>query len=299
MWSRDKWDVHSPAFLKAFDGVNVIDRACSLNIRDHFVDFLPFTENPINDLQMVRNLVPRHLGEKRLLCSHLAVDGAKLNSFTEADVVVEHDGEMVKVDQDVLTGWDQIYLGHYHGEQILGVNGEIEYVGSSLELTKSEAFQEKHIILHDLDTFEKRYLVNDFSPKHLVLKPDQLNKQDLSRHFVTVVVPDITSQSDLVDMRHEILKHNAVGSLEIKPERKRQDTSKDQQAVKDAKAILETQDKMLERYLAECTDEEKEGLDPNLLLMIGMRIIETDAHNDHSVDAVKAALHPGQLRIGV
>ncbi len=291
LWHRDRWDVHSPAFLRAFDGIKIIDMPCSLNIQNRFIDFLPFTEDPIADLNDLADLTPRQYGEKRMLCSHLAIHGARLNAFTEADVVVEHDGDMIKVDHKVLSGWDQVYLGHYHGEQRLGNNNQIEYIGSTYELTKSEAFQEKHIIIHDLDTFQKRYLVNDFSPKHLILTPEQLDGKDLNRHFVTVMVPDTLSESIKVEMRQEILRDHLVGSLEFKNRKVKSDDDQ-QQVVKDAKGILETQDKMLERYIAECSDEEKKGLKLDALLKFGMRIIGTDPNNDLSLDETKAALHP-------
>jgi DNA repair exonuclease SbcCD nuclease subunit len=288
MWHRDKWDVHSPAFLRQFEGVHVVDKPCSIPIEGHFIDFLPYTENPIEDLTSLRNLVPRKKGEKRMLLSHLAVHGAKLNSFTEADVVVEHDGDMVKMDKEFLQGWDKVYLGHYHGEQILGDKGEIEYIGSTYELTKSEAYQEKHLILHDMDTFDQEYIVNNFSPRHIVLKPDQISKsQDLSKNFVTIVIPSTSSQAEIMEMRHTILNDHKVGSLVIQHSKNRKSKDEEQQQVQDARAILETQDKMLEQYITGCSDSQKTGLNLDLLMKIGMRIIETDSTNDESIAATR------------
>jgi hypothetical protein len=266
-----------------------------MSIQGEMIDFLPFTENPIHDISVLKTLSPRKKGDKRLLCSHLAVDGAKLNAFTEADVVVENDGEMVKIDQEFMAGWTQVYLGHYHDSQVLGKNKEIEYIGSPLELTNSEAFCQKHIILHDLDTFEKKYIVNDFSPKHLILKPEQLNKHDLAHHFVTVVMPSTASQTEMIEIRRDILNNHEVASLQFKHGRDKKDTTEDQKAIKDAKSLLESQDKMLERYIAECTQEELEGLDLNILLEIGRRIIETDPNNEDAMVAAKDALHPALL----
>lgn len=292
MWHRDRWDVHSPAFLRAFDAVNVIDHPCSLDIQGELIDFLPFTEDPLDDLARLRTMNPRT--NRGLLCSHLAVDGAKLNAFTEADVVVEHDGEMVKVDHHALSGWRHVLLGHYHGEQVLGDNGEVEYVGSPQELTRSEAFQQKHIILHDLDTFQREYIVNDFSPKHLILKPDQLKSQDLTQHFVTVMVPETISQSEIADMRHDILRNHDVGSLEIKTVRKK-NRDEDAKTIQDARAILETQDEMVTRWVAECDPKDKAGLLESVLLKAGLRLIQTNPGDENSLEETKAALRPLNL----
>lgn len=295
MWHRDKWDIYSPAFLGAFKGVHIIDKPCSKLIQGHWIDFLPFTENPIYDLAKLNDLTPRKDGEKRMLCSHLAIDVAKLNKFTEADVVIEHDHEMIKIGYDLIKGWTQVYLGHYHGEQTLGDRDEVEYIGSPYELTRSESGQRKHLILHDLDTFHKRYLINEFSPKHLILTPDQIEECDLSRHFITLVVSDTTSQTDVSDIRQDILQNHKVGSLEIRHDRKKREKL-DEAIVMDAKAILETQDKMVERYVKECPEDKRSGLCVDLLLKIGIRLINTDTAREEALEEVKAALHPVLLR---
>lgn len=279
LWHRDRWDVHSPVFLKAFDGVTVIDRPCTLNVQGHNVDFLPFTENPVRDLDALRSLVPRDQGERRLLCSHLAVAGARISPFTHADVVVEHDGEMVRMGAEMLAGWDHVYLGHYHGEQTLGVGGGVEYVGSPLELTFSEAGQEKHLVLHDLDTSRRRYVVNDFSPRHLVLRPEQLAARDLSGHFVTVVAPRGAGAAELADIRQGVARNHAVGSLQIVQRRPEPDDA-GRQAVLDARGILESQDRMIERFVAECPPETIAGLDPGVLTRLGRRIVERQGDED-------------------
>ncbi len=273
LWHRDSWDIHSPVFLKAFPGIQIIDKPSTIKVDGHYVDFLPYTENPINALAELQDFVPKKKNEKRLLCSHLAIDGATLNSFgTESDVVVEHDGDMVKVDCGFLKSWDKVFLGHYHGWQKLDELGCCEYVGSPLQLTFSEAFQDKHIIVFDLETFEQEYIVNDFSPVHLILKPEQLSEYCLDHNFVIVKVDD-TSATEIVDMRKDIADKGKVGSLEFKAERKKK-SEQDQVLIKDAKAIIESQDQMIERFVDEAAEEKVPGLDRKILLEIGKKIIE-------------------------
>ena len=48
----------------------------------------------------------------------------------------------------------------------------VEYIGSPLQLSFGEAFQEKHLIIFDQDKKECEYILNDFSPKHLIIKSE-------------------------------------------------------------------------------------------------------------------------------
>jgi DNA repair exonuclease SbcCD nuclease subunit len=162
---------------------------------------------------------------------------------------------MVKVGAEVFDGWDHVFLGHYHGEQKLEYN--VEYIGSPLQLSFGEAFQHKHVLIFDLDTCEKEYVRNEFSPKHFIIPQKDIAKYDLENNFVRIMVEDI-GQADLIDLRTELLSNNKLGSLEFKPVEKKVDET----IVEDAKAILLKENEMLEKYVAtqELGEMEKEKL---------------------------------------
>lgn len=261
MWSRDRWDTYSPSAFTAWEAVEAIDQPCTKHIQGVPIDFLPFTENPLVDLGNLRD------SGSAILCSHLAIDGAMLNSFgMTADVCVEHDGEMVKVDAEFLKGWRRVFLGHYHAPQ--QIDDRVEYIGSPLQLTFSETGQEKHLLLYDLESDHRSYIVNDFSPRHIVTSPDKIDSIDMDGHFVMVRVEDFGA-AEVVDLRRDINQKYDVASLTIQAIP--QEVEEDQATVEEAKAVLQTDDVMLRRYV----DEKGTGeLDPDQLLKIGTKITE-------------------------
>jgi len=263
LWHLEKWDISSVIPLRAISGVTVVDRPCSLDVDGYEIGFLPYTHDPAEDLKQIK----MKKGFK-ILCAHVAVDGAVWNVVhgTTADVSIEHDGDMVKVTADVFKGYDQVFLGHYHNEQKL--TPSVEYVGSPLQLNFGEANQKKHIIEYDLQTHEKTYIENTFSPVHLILtEKDDILSFDLEKNFVRIMASNIAS-SDIVDLKNDILNAKA-GSLEIKPIHKKLD--EDKKSVAEAKSILTAGDQMLKKY-TDCT--ELGSLDKDKLLQIGSRCLE-------------------------
>ena len=243
MWYHDKWDISSIVPFSVLPNVTVVNKACTLEINGKEIDFLPYIRNPIEHLENFRKEIKNRKGLK-ILVGHLAVHGAELNQLYHslADVQIEHDGDMVKVGPELFTSWDQVFLGHYHGAQQIE---NIEYVGSPLELNFGEAFQEKHIIIYDLNTGNKEYIVNDFSPKHLIISENDISKHDIENNFVRVNVENRKS-IDCLELRKDI-QAKKPGTLEIiqKPKKEQK------QVVQDAKSILNKEDEMLEVYVKE------------------------------------------------
>jgi len=270
LWHCQRWDVSSVNPLRSINGIRVIDRPCTENIISggevYEVGFLPYTHDPAADLAKIDK--PEGF---KLLFGHVAVDGALWNvrSQTRSEVCVEHDGDMVAINESVFNGWDQTFLGHYHAEQKLSYN--VEYIGSPLQLDFGEAFQHKHIIEFDIETHEKKYIRNTFSPQHFIIPAADIKKYDLKKNFIRVEVEDMGS-SDLIDMRKEIMEYN-VGSLEIKPKK----VADEKHIVTDAKEILGKKDEMLEKYVDEVKVNNGLGdLEKKLLLNIGEKITQEE-----------------------
>jgi len=280
MWHLEKWDISSVNPLRSMPGVTVIDKPCAIDLGNCPICFLPYTANPIEDMEIVEKAYDKWVDEKgckplrKILCGHVAVDGALWNTMhqTFSEVTIEHDGEMQVVNPSIFKDWDRVFLGHYHAAQELSYN--VEYIGSPLQLSFGEAFQEKHVLIYDTQTGEREYVKNTFSPQHFIIPEKDLNKYELEGNFIRVMVDDIAC-GDVVQLRKTLVEEK-VGSLEIKPIPR-----KDDDTVKDAAEILLREDEMLKSYIEQ---QEKvgnlEGLDKDKLLKIGKQICEAVTSED-------------------
>lgn len=258
IWFNDNTSISSVVPLSALPGVQIISTPERMNIAGQTWDFIPFTLNPVATLEELK----KKPGKPEFALGHISIDGAVLHGTQYSDVAVEHDGDMISISASLFDHYKQTFLGHYHAEQ--RVSNKVEYVGSPLQLSFGEAFQEKHIIA--FDGVNKTYIENTFSPKHLVITPAEKDKYDLSGNFVRIKVDDIGA-TDLISMRKEILEASELGSLEIKQQKKRIE----EHVIQDAKAILYKGDEMLGKYLDEVGTNE---LDREILLKIGKQICQ-------------------------
>lgn len=271
LWFYQKHDISSVVPLRAFDNIHVVDSPCTLNLKfknkkEYPVSFLPYTHDPVTDIKNIKND-----SNFKILLGHIAVDGATLNSMhgTHAEVSIEHDGEMVKCGIGMFEGWNQVFLGHYHAEQQLTPN--VEYVGSPLELSFGEAFQEKHIVIYDLESHKKEYIVNNFSPKHLIIPEKDLDKYDIKGNFIRLIVDDL-SNSNVINLRNDLSAIKPI-TLEITSKPK---IVKEVAMMEDAKSILFKEDEMLDKFIKQMSDDNLlNGLDSNKLLEIGKNICQS------------------------
>lgn len=269
LWHYQKADVSSVNPFRSLKGITVVATPCVKKISDDddsfFFAFLPYTHNPIEDLKKVEKEWQSKVSpeQTKVLGGHISVDGAVWNSRynTMSDVVIEHDGDMIRVGPEIFENWDQVFLGHYHAEQNL--NDKVEYVGSPLQLSFGEAFQKKHIIVFDTETEQKEYIENEFSPRHYILNEDQLDKHDLKGHFVRLEVEDISGRQ-MGEIRQQLVEEAKVSTLEIKQIPKKED-----HVVIDAKSILFKEEEMLEKYVDQANVDD---LDKPTLIKIGTEI---------------------------
>jgi len=268
MYHKERWDVNSIRPLTAISRVHLIDSPKQIILDDCKIDWMPHTENPIKEL---KELKETNGGAGDILLGHMSVNGAMLNTCygTKSDVIVEYDNDMVPVDVSIFSDWKMTFLGHYHGAQ--KINEKVEYVGSPLQLTFGEAFQDKHIIVLDLETLEKKYIKNTFSPKHYIVSAKDIQDEnyDLNGNFVRVVVDQMPSR-DLIDLKRNIVKNYQVLSLDTKQVEKK--VEQDEVAMEQAQEVLLNIEDMLEKYIKE--KGVPEGLDVKKLITSGKSCLE-------------------------
>lgn len=269
MYLKERWDIHSVKALSAIQNVSIIDRPTKFKLNNTVIDLVPHLENPIKVLTSLKDSSSLH---KKVLMTHMSVDGAILNSTygNTSDVIIEYDSEMVRVTPEVFDGWDLTLLGHYHIGQRVTEN--VEYVGSPLELTFGEAFQEKHIMLLDLDTLDRSYIVNEFSPKHKLISADDIENHNLNDCFVRIICDDIPA-TEFIDLKNKIKSNPTIRTLDFQPKKKKEEIEeKDSQILEEAKSIFDNETDMLEAYLA--LNPVPDDLDKDLALEIGKNICE-------------------------
>jgi len=243
MWFADKLDISSIIPLGSIPNVNIITKCETINIEGLDIDFLPFTLNPLDELEHFA------YSQSPVLCGHIALHGAQLNTFykTHADVSVEYEGDMVNVDAEKFRPWRRVFLGHYHAAQRID---NIEYVGSPLEINFAEAFQEKHLVLLDTETLETDYVINDFSPKHLIVKESELETFDLDNTFIKLEPKDI-SATNLVDLKKDLMESHNILTFEFSSPKGKEDV-KTRHKIEDVQRIVACgQEEMLEEYIKE------------------------------------------------
>lgn len=260
LWFNDNTNISSVIPLSSLPGIKVISKPERIKISGNNWDFIPFTHNPLITIEELQKLT----GTPEYALGHIAVDGAILHGSQQSDVAIEHDGDMKIIGASIFDIYKHTFLGHYHAEQL--VTKKVEYIGSPLELSFGEAFQEKHIIIFDGKSGKKQYIKNDFSPKHLIISLEEKDKYDLEGNFVQIRVDEIGA-TDLISIKKEILEQNKLGSLDIKQKKRKIE----EHVINDAKSILYKGDEMLSKYLDEIGTND---LDRTKLLNIGKLICQ-------------------------
>jgi|694.fasta_scaffold22898_10 DNA repair exonuclease SbcCD nuclease subunit len=269
MYHKERWDINSIKPLSAIPRVHIVETPQQIKLGDLKIDWMPHTDNPVKELESLKK---KNNGAGDILLGHMSVHGALLNLCfgTKADVIVEYDNDMVPVDASVFKDWKMTFLGHYHGAQ--QINDTVEYIGSPLQLTFGEAFQDKHIVILDLETLEKTYIKNDFSPKHLIVTPQDIRDENynLNGNFVRVAVESTMSNKDIIDLKREIAQNHQVLTLDAKPKEKKIDD--DKFFIENAQAVLLNIADMLQKYATE--KGIPQGLDANKIFAAGHKCLE-------------------------
>jgi len=264
----EKKNISSVYPLSSIDGITIISKPSVVDIQGHQVGFLPYTHDPIADLDKVRIK-----SKKKVLCGHIAVHGALFNLVygTTSDVQIEGDSGMLLVTPDIFNEYDRVFLGHYHAAQEL--NDKVEYVGSPLQLSFGEMSQDKHIVVYDFDTDERTYIKNTFSNTHRRFKSTKEAQmtalvENLEGEFIEIY-DENTSSVETLELK-QLLSTQKLGSLSIKQLPKK--IEKEALEIKDAKSILSSTDQMLDSYLKSILNL---TLDIEELSKIGKQICET------------------------
>lgn len=288
MFMHKEWDISSMVPLSGIPSVTVINKPCILEIGETPAAFLPYTTDPISDLAKIEEKLGSWSPPPEVLFGHVALDNAVLNPLynTKSEVHLENDGDMVKVDSEIFKKWKQVFLGHYHAAQTIG--GNVEYVGSPLQLSFGEAFQPKHVIIYHPTTDIKEYVDNDFSPKHFIIKRDEIDQHDVAGNFVKLIVESI-DETGLANVRKEFLEELGAKTFDVKSPDNGKSVVDDEVTIENARAILDNEFAIFERFVNKL--EEKDslgGLKKDLLFKLCQKVIDEARKREEGKDETHA-----------
>jgi DNA repair exonuclease SbcCD nuclease subunit len=122
--------------------------------------------------------------------------------------------------QDIFFSCRKVYSGHFH---IRNVEGQIKYVGTPYELDWGDYLEEKGFTILNMDTLEEKYFFNTVSPKHMKIRSDEIDLEDLTPDFigdnyVEIEFHEGISQTDriMITEKLESLSPSSIRSKEEK-----------------------------------------------------------------------------------
>lgn len=261
LWFFEKGTVSSVIPFTAIDAVELIGEPKRIEIEGVYWDFLPFTNNVPDSLRILDALP----GKKKYLIGHVAINNAKMHHGTySSDILVEHEGDVVSVDAGLFSGYERVFLGHFHSKQ--NVNDKVEYIGSPLQLSFGEAFEKKNIVILDTEDGSRKYIENDFSPRHIISNEEDLKNHKLDGNFVQLVVEDMSSV-DLLEIKKRVKDENKVLDFKVKQVKKK---IASQGSEEETEIALYNEDNMISKYV----EQAKTDLDKELLVKIGNKICQ-------------------------
>jgi DNA repair exonuclease SbcCD nuclease subunit len=261
LWFAEKWDISSVFPLNAIKNVHVVSKPCSMVFDGVHFDWLPFVKNPV---KAINEFFPEQKREGRVLLAHIAVDGAKQGNFCHtSDVSVEFEGDMVKVAPEAFAGWQHVFMGHYHLAQFL--DERMQYVGSPYQINFSEANHTPHLVILDTEYMTIEYIENTFSPRHLIVKEEDLEDTDMVNNFVQVV-GDLT-KFDAFEVQRNLAEEK-VRSLEFRAARLK-DTVAQADDIREKFNLAEG--RTLERYIDAVGTN---GLERDLLIQAALEVVD-------------------------
>jgi DNA repair exonuclease SbcCD nuclease subunit len=257
MFYRSSWSVIS---LKPLSKIlRIIDKPETIKISDLSIDFLPYTENPEEEMKKLSK-------KSKVLVSHLAVQGATLNTLwgIKKD---DFEEEIDETNKNNFEGYERVFLGHYHARQrIKGTN--IEYIGSPLQLSFGEAMDPKGFIILDTETMKTEFVENTFSPKYFII-PDKedLDQYNINGGYLKLLVSDIR-KTNLIELKRNIKDKYNLKSIEIiQVEKSKKETG--EKEIKNIELIYSNKKSVIQKFV----ENTETDLDKNKLIEIGSRII--------------------------
>jgi DNA repair exonuclease SbcCD nuclease subunit len=290
MYFRDS-NLHNA--INSFENLcTVVHEPKKIRIGDFDVDCFPYVEK--NPQKMLTEAFSDIEKRSRVLFFHGAFDGALMSSASgmrrkgiSSSGHDMHEEEVPEsIDPSCLSGWEQVWGGHYHCPQTFFKEPMAQFVGSLLQHNKGEAGEQKRVVVLDLETLEHYDVINDFSPVFLKIDGDEEIPEslDVSKARIYVSVSDIGSKNTQ-EVCKELRKR---GAIQVLQEAKRElviDKDVQLTTIRGASSMIKDPRTMINRF---AKLQAPAHLDPEKLVEIGMKIarIADEGYDESSIKEV-------------
>ncbi len=264
MYYRSSWAVSSIKPLSLIS--HLVLGPETIEIEGLPIDFMPYVHE--KSAKYIQQYYEH--SKSKVLVGHLSISGAIMNSLSNIkyrkDDLVE---DINSIETSMLSKYKKVFLGHFHAKQKLK-GTPIEYIGSPLQLSFSEAMDNKGFILLDTDTLKTEFVENTFSPKYYILPQDvDFSKFDLENNYVRVLVNE-ESQTSLFGLKKSIQESYRPKNLEIVAV-KSQVNKQGIKEIKNIENLVDNAKAMVEKYVENVSTE----LDKDQLIKVGSKLVES------------------------
>lgn len=154
VYTRFTTEINSLKSLKWIPNIYIFEEPKSLKIGAKNFLLMPWRKDHAEEKECIEKL---GAGNEYMLC-HTDIQGMRFNRSTD----IQEGCSM-----DTFKGFKQVYSGHIHYTQR---TSNIAMLGCPYQLTRSDAYNAKGIVLLDIATGVETYWENDRSPKFIKLK---------------------------------------------------------------------------------------------------------------------------------
>lgn len=160
IFNKSSNDINSLKALKWIPNVTIFEEPSELRIGGARFVMMPWRKDHAAEREFINSLKGGSFID--YLCCHADIAGLKFNSRT----LVEHGCAAAEY-----AGFGRVYSGHIHYAQRFG---NITMLGSPYQITRSDKGNTKSIVLLDPSSGNEEEFVNDYSPKFISAKLDDL-----------------------------------------------------------------------------------------------------------------------------
>lgn len=197
-------DVNLCENYKKIPGVSVVNDTSYIDMEDFRLHFIAYAEGE----ELKKRIYDCNSGKpasdwknkKNILFGHFAVQGFKMNGDYE-------DKEGLK-QTNLLDGFKQVFLGHFHGHQHAG---NVWYISAPLQSKHGDEASKHGYMFYDTKTDEVQFVENTLSPKFITYDMTKQNAREalsLKNHYIRFIVYKHVSRDLLTSVRQKLLVNN-------------------------------------------------------------------------------------------